>query len=294
MSTERTLFKMPPDVSLIIKTFERRLALERLLDSIRDQGYGHCPILIADDSKEPYRDAILDQYGDIVDSYIVLPFDSGLSKGRNELLKRVETTYFVLNDDDFVYDERTDLAWMRKQLEHSEVELLTTVLYRSHIDELLSSSQLLSKGFLTQLIRHPIEYMRSFMNGGLGKCNDVARFSGFLEIQDRTVILRTLAQYTPPYTRCDYGYNFFMADTRAVHSKAGGWMEELKLAEHWEFFYRAKRGGLRVATTEEVGVVDPPSLSFNSETYDHHRIDRFERFRRMGLEAHGFENLQFR
>ena len=65
------------DSSLIIKTFERQEALERLLASIAEQGYGSCPVLIADDSEKPYKDAILSTFGDLVDEYIVLPFVQG-------------------------------------------------------------------------------------------------------------------------------------------------------------------------------------------------------------------------
>src|SRR6056297_3663123 len=112
------------DVSLIIKTFGRPQALDRLLTSVRRHGYGDCPLLIADDSKDPYRDAMMRAHGDIIDEYVVLPFDTGVSKGRNELLKRVETDYFVIHDDDFVYDERTDIEWMREQVAASDLDLL--------------------------------------------------------------------------------------------------------------------------------------------------------------------------
>lgn len=277
------------DVSLIIKTFERQEALERLLGSIRTHGYADCPVLVADDSKEPYRDAVLEHFGDLVDEYVVLPFDSGLSKGRNELLKRVETTYFVLNDDDFVYDERTDLEWMREQLETSDVELLSAILYCSPLSTLEEKGPLYSLDAIRYLLQHPVDCARSLLNEGAEGCTEVARFHGLIEAQDRNVVLHDLPDYTPPLTRCDFGFNFFMADTEAVRKKVGGWNDALKVAEHWEFFYRAKQGGLRVATTEEVGVVHPPPP--NNEEYSTHRNGRFQHFRQRGLSAHDFDRL---
>ncbi len=51
--------------------------------------------IVADDSKSPVHRPDVE--------YHVLPFDSGLSKGRNFLVKKVKTSYFLLLDDDFCF-----------------------------------------------------------------------------------------------------------------------------------------------------------------------------------------------
>ena len=45
-----------------------------------------CPILIADDSQVAYKTRIEAEFGDLVTDYICLPFNVGLSAGRNALL----------------------------------------------------------------------------------------------------------------------------------------------------------------------------------------------------------------
>jgi hypothetical protein len=96
---------------------------------------------------------------------------------------------------------------------------------------------------------------------------------------------------TTPVTRCDYTHNFFMADTEAVRVKVGGWDEELKVRGHWEFFYRAKRAGLRVATTERVGIAHRSAGS--SQHYKKFRKERGDQFEQMALRRHGFRRKRW-
>lgn len=89
------------DVSILIKTFLRPGCCRRLVNSIR-RFYPFVPILIADDSHVPVA---IDKEVRIFH----LPFDSGISKGRNVLLGQLETPYFVLCDDDFIFTRNTKL-----------------------------------------------------------------------------------------------------------------------------------------------------------------------------------------
>ena len=276
------------DVSLIIKTFERQPALERLLGSIAAQGYADCPIFVADDSKEPYRTPIMDRYGDLIDEYITLPFDSGLSKGRNALLRRVDTEYFVLNDDDFVYDERTNLEWMREQIEQRSLDLLGGVVHeprKTNVSRLATLAKKRDPGAFVHALKE--ECTELYKRALLGNHEKTVRFSGDIEVEDGTVSLVPTI-YSPPLTKCDYTLNFFLANTQAIRDKVGGWDEELKICEHWEFFYRAKMQQLRVATTEKVGVGHRPS---QRGTYSQHRFSREDECRRRGLSKHGLKTL---
>jgi GT2 family glycosyltransferase len=275
------------DVTLIIKTFERRDALCNLLDSIRACGWDDLPILIADDSQNPYKEYILKHYGDIVDGYLLLPFDSGLSKGRNELLRRVKTKYFVLNDDDFIYDQRTRLRWMYDRLERTDIELLGGMVYdvnRVQWPDL--------KGIpVTSGIRHTAKTAIDAWNIVVrNKREKPLYFFGNIDVEDGTVHLKHVP-LSQPTMRCDFTLNFFMADTKAIGRKAGGWDPELKLSEHWEFFYRAKRAGLQVAMTGESGCLHKSIPG--SDVYSNYRKrDREEgTFHRIGLSKHGFRRL---
>ena len=92
------------NLTAIIKTFQRPAVAQRLIDSIRAR-YPKLPVLIADDSQEDhsYKGA----------KQLRLPFNVGLSAGRNRLIEAVETECFLLLDDDHVFSDRTDLdRWM--------------------------------------------------------------------------------------------------------------------------------------------------------------------------------------
>ena len=88
-------------VTALVKTFERPRVLRRLVASIR-RLYPGLRIVVVDDSREPTR---LDEV-----ETIAMPYDSGISAGRNEGLKRVTTPYVLVLDDDFVFYRRTQLA----------------------------------------------------------------------------------------------------------------------------------------------------------------------------------------
>lgn len=89
------------ELTVLIKTFERPAIIERLVASIREH-YPTLPIIVVDDSREPRELASVET--------IVLPFDSGVSAGRQAGLDRVRTPYVLVLDDDFVFSRATNLA----------------------------------------------------------------------------------------------------------------------------------------------------------------------------------------
>jgi len=83
------------DVTAVVKTFERPHILQRLLDSIA-RVYPSLRVLVVDDGKA----AVSCRTPNV--RLLRLPYDVGLSVGRNEALAQLETPLFVLLDDDFV------------------------------------------------------------------------------------------------------------------------------------------------------------------------------------------------
>ncbi|WP_162932362.1 glycosyltransferase [Solimonas sp. K1W22B-7] len=103
-------------LTLVVKTFERRPLLLRLLRSIR-RHYPRIRIVVADDSRhsEPVESV----------EYLTLPFDSGVSAGRNAGLARVRTPYTMILDDDFVFYRGTDLlASLRRLVAEECIDIL--------------------------------------------------------------------------------------------------------------------------------------------------------------------------
>jgi hypothetical protein len=89
------------NLTALIKAFERPYALRRLVASVK-RFYPALPIVVVDDSREPAS----------VDGVrtVVLPYDTGISEGRNQGLRHVETPYVLVLDDDFVFFRHTRLA----------------------------------------------------------------------------------------------------------------------------------------------------------------------------------------
>jgi len=87
-------------LTAIIKTFERPNILKRLIKSIK-RLYPKMKIIVVDDSHKP------SQFEGV--TTITMPYDSGVSAGRQKALEHVDTPYVLLLDDDFVFYRQTDL-----------------------------------------------------------------------------------------------------------------------------------------------------------------------------------------
>jgi len=236
---ENYLLNKLHDVSILIKTLERPQQLINQLHSIQKYKF-QGPIIIADDSKLPYKSEILALFPQLNITYINLPFDTGTAEGRNVMLEHTTTEFFVLCDDDFIFEPRTRIPVMRKLLVENNLDLLGGVFrqynLKSRKDRLKFN---ISKWFLKLNILIPatniFEYHASFdVNGHICNMKKVS--------------------YKDPFTLCDMTHNFFIARTEKVKS-FGGWNPILKGGEHQNFFIRAKNKGLKVATTRICGVV---------------------------------------
>lgn len=195
-------------VTAIIKTFERPKFLQRLVDSIREF-YPKLPILIADDSRQ-----VTAVTGPGI-SIHRMPYDSGLSAGRNLLLDVTKTPYFLLLDDDFVFTAETKIGKFIKLLDTTDLDLV---------------------------------------GGRVFNCpNGFFNFTGLLDHTPKgyRVHRDRFHEKHKDYSVCDIIPNFFLGRTKAVRNLR--WDEELKLAEHMEFFVRA-RGVLKVGWCPEVVV----------------------------------------
>ena len=197
------------------------------------------------------------------------------------LLDRVETPYFVLCDDDFIFDKRANLAFMRHILATTDVELLGGLFLNRAVRVHGEAACL----FLGRFLRR--RQFSAFWFALL-KREKIRRFQGNYEVTDGTLYTKPIT-YTPPFTRCDYVHNFFMAETAALRTRGIRWNDGLKVYEHEAFFFEAKQKGLDVATTEEVGIVHQPIFSENYNKYRYPRgyRDYGDEFRQFFLQKHG-------
>jgi glycosyltransferase involved in cell wall biosynthesis len=184
---------MNKQLTAVIKTFERPAALQRLLTSMQ-RLYPGLPIIVMDDSREPgsYPGTLT----------IPLPYDSGISAGRNAGLRHVSTPYVLLLDDDFIFYRHSGLA-----------QALTLLQGEPRID--IMGGAVLDLPFF-----HAHDYANSTLYPT--KAQPVlppgSRLAGL-----------------PVYDKVP---NFFLA--RSERLRLVPWDENLKLLEHAEFFTRAK------------------------------------------------------
>lgn len=263
------------DVSILIKTLERPEQLINQLLSIRKYKFSG-PIVIADDSKAPYRERILGLFPDLKITYINLPFDAGTAEGRNRMLDETHTSLFVLCDDDFIFEPRTRIPLMRKMLLENNLDILGGV-FRQY--NLKSKKQRLkfkvSNWFFKQL-------------NILIPSTGIFEYHAGFDLIDNVCKMKKVS-YQDPFTICDMTHNFFIARTDKVKS-FGGWNPILKGGEHQNFFIRAKLNGLKVATTRLCGVVHDrwsPAPALFKELRD-----RGAAYQKLALEEFGITKME--
>jgi GT2 family glycosyltransferase len=242
-------------VTVIMKTFQRPRTAARAVEHLR-RYYPEIRLLVADDS----RDALAFHHPGA--EVVRLPFDSGVSRGRNTLLERVETEYFLLMDDDNWFSRRTRLGRMLGILERERFDILAGhVYFRRHTERLFPKRRL------------------------NGYCMNLRLEGGTLSMID------ALHPKPRAWRVCDLVENFFLARTQRVR-EMGGWDDRLKIAEHMDFFLRARRAGLKVGFTPLAGV-DHVHLHREraSRDYAPFRGFRQDEFRRIWIAAHGIRRI---
>lgn len=261
-------------VTILIKTLEREAHLIQLLHSIKKYGFSG-PIIIADDSQIPYGDRILSKFPDLNITYLELPYDTGTAEGRNRMLELVETPYFLLCDDDFVFDRRSRIPLMKKLLEDYQLDILGGVFRQHNRKSRLGNYLLRFNRFINRM-------------GWVLPSSQIYEYHAGLRIEENMISLESIP-YRDPVTVCDLTHNFFLARTEKVKS-FGGWNPILKGGEHQNFFIQAKLAGLKIGTTRKCGVIHD-QWTPNSEAYQALR-KRGNEYQMLALEEFGVKRLE--
>lgn len=190
----------PKDLSLVneqltavIKTFERPHILKRLVASIRRM-YPDLHLIVVDDSKRPLELEGVE--------LITLPYDSGVSAGKNAGLEQVKTPYVLMLDDDFIFYRHTRLEPVLSALvEYTEIDIMGgDVIYLPFYNK-----------------------------------NDYRKADLFPTQAEATRPQGTLIGGYPVY---DKVANFYIG--RSDRVRLVGWDPQLKRVDHADFFTRAK------------------------------------------------------
>jgi len=180
-------------LTAIIKTFERPETIKRLVKSIK-RFYPQMRVIIVDDSHQPV------QFEDV--KVITMPFDSGVSAGRQLALEHVETQYVLLLDDDFVFYARTALEpAMQIMQANSNIDIMGG-----------------------EVINLPSFKSADYSNAPLYPTKASPTLPAGSEIAE-----------CPVFNKVP---NFYIARTERL--KLVGWDKRIKRLDHAEFFTRAK------------------------------------------------------
>lgn len=203
------------DLTIGITAFNRPECLERLVGSIRER-FADVPILVADNGWQP---ADLASFSGV--TMLDVEEDCGLSACRNSLVAACPTGYMVLAEEDFVFDDRTDLAAAVAVLE---------------ADESLA-----------------------FVGGSLEAGRQLQHYARTFSLDETPdgLVLRALPAGGPMQltgsTRwrfCEMAFNWGVLRVEAARECP--WDSELKLAEHVDWFWHLAHTHWRVAHTPDL------------------------------------------
>ena len=233
------------DLSIVIKTLDRYVCLKPLIKSIIKK-YGDIPILIGDDSLVSCKEQVKKDFPKANIKFYELPYDCGLSYGRNFLVKKVKTKYFCLCDDDFIFDKKTDLEGALEMLKENDLDILGGY-FRNY--KIVSSY----KDYIIRLGQKIFHYELP--------TNYIAN----IKEKNHVLTVDYRIKDFPEYEKVDIVHNFFVAKKSIIDKNP--WDEELKLQEHTAFFYQAKKNGLKIAFTNKLSTRHCPIQNFKYKSF---------------------------
>lgn len=203
--------------------------ISALVRSIRTS-YPKVRVLLGNDGPTSLSDAKF-IFEDPYTEEIRLRPNSGISHGRNQLVRLTTTKYFVLLDDDHVVNGATDFG---------------RLIYTAETDGFdLVGMRIRNLPGIDELERH-----------GIG----IPRYvSDILQLKDRTLTLCLWNENRGPSVvnmrrgiKVDVVHNAFLVKTDVVRRSL--WRDELEVNEHMTFFLDAKKNGLKVGYLPSVFV----------------------------------------
>lgn len=194
------------DVAVIIKTFERVNPIIKCVNSIL-KSMPYAKMYIADDSHaiNETKKKLYEKIKKMGHTVIRLPYDSGLSAGRNACLDKITEKYTLVCDDDFVVEDGKNIQKAIGKLD-SYINIICGSLVRTD-----------------------------------GEPHEDYNYK--LHIKEKNLFIRNVT--TPIVNglqQVGIGLNFMVAETKTF--KEIRWDDNLKLGEHFDFFLRAKRYGI--------------------------------------------------
>ena len=230
------------EVTAIIKTFMRPELVVRAVESVQ-KTYPEMEIIVVDDSGTDISERLSGV------RYLELPYDSGLSAGRNAGVREVTTPYTFIMDDDMILSARSRLPDMLKLLEHGDLVCGSMTMNRRVVNW---------------------EGTYEFPDDG-----------GLHLVKYRGPINKTAGIRWAPV---DFGLNILMARTEFFREHQ--WDEELKTSEHTDYFLRLREAGAKVVFAPNCIVDHKPHRTPAYRRMRHRKEFRLRFFAKYGFTYH--------
>ena len=247
-------------VTVVIKTARRPHLVLRLAQSLRDMKGYDLPIIAYDDGVGPHSDEMMSKIAAVSNLKYIIgdEKDIGIALGRTRAVEMVETKYFLLCDDDLIFEVITDIELFAEILDTTDASVAGGKFHRTKLfGGYFHFTSLDNENKPTDL------RILNFYQGACSRINET--IVGF-----------------PSCFRCEITPNIFMAKTADV-LKVGCWSEELKISEHKDLFLRLKAAGKKVVSCPKVKIFNQgEDNTINRETgFFNLRIARIAKMRRM-------------
>lgn len=235
-------------ITICLKTIYRSKLLNEHLKNIRKY-LPNTKIIVGDDSDDSFKQKnkkVIEKFNNV--EYLPLPFDIGLSSGRNKLVEKVDTDYILMVDDSKGIDDAEGLKNVINFLEENkEYDLICgnchergnyhgkyTHLFTSILINNSKSNILKDKKALKTAISNNEDILvnaKFVNNNNLSKINNN----------------NNLTLY-----KVDLAGNYFVARTSLL--KSHPWCNKLKLSEHEDFFIKLFADNIGIAYCENLKI----------------------------------------
>lgn len=252
--------KRKSEVAIGIKTFMREETLFRVLDSIEKYFPFSYKLYIADDGdiseEKEYRYQQLEAQGHVITR---LPFNAGLSAGRNEIIRRVTEDYILITDDDIMLNDSESISRMKEILDSEpDIGLCAGMIYQEGGEPFGGKEY--SQGLMLEIDNNVLYRYKS--NGNLSKLNGMI------------------------FNYADQVVNFFLAKREVFDDVR--WDDRIKIEyEHMDFFLELKKTGWKAAVCLNTKLTHCHSLKIDPAYVRHRRSAPMQYF----YAKHGIGNI---
>jgi hypothetical protein len=228
--------------TICVKTIYRHKAIGKLALEMRKL-FPTTTIIIADDSDDEYKKLNIKSINEASPNdkniiYIPLPYDSGLSYGRNKCVERVKTPYTLILDDTRVLTSKNDLYNSIRYLDKNPQYDMITGKISNRDDNGIHSHYSFTFDKIYDENNNIITDNKNILMDKISKHSPLK------------IIAIDSLKNKDGYYKTDIGHNHFVSRTNTLRNNK--WDNTLKISEHEDYFLRLWINNINVLYNENL------------------------------------------